>query len=188
MYSLIVAMTADGGIGNKGSIPWKIPADMEMFKLKTMGGIVVMGRKTWESIPKKFRPLSGRTNVVLTRDKTFATEYPEVHVFQLEDCVNWLSTQTQEVFIIGGKDIYEMFLYLGLVNKVCLTRVVGDYECDTVLCYTPNYFETKWIKQRLLSRETHDLSIRIGFNGGQYNEFIRSEHSSGSKEEILWVR
>lgn len=67
--NIIVAYNDHRVIGNKGDIPWKIPADMKRFKELTNGGVVIMGRKTWDSLPPKFRPLPNRINIVLTRQK-----------------------------------------------------------------------------------------------------------------------
>lgn len=129
---LIVAADEDEGIGREGQIPWKIPEDMQRFKALTMGGTVVMGRKTYDSLPERFRPLPGRVNVVLTRTPSHEWHHgrgtPEVIVtdtlgdegFKLPD----------DAWIIGGAEVYAEALRLGLVDEIYLTRVLDTFVCD----------------------------------------------------------
>ena len=71
MITIVAAVARNGCIGKDGGLPWRIPEDMQRYRNITMGKVVVMGRKTWESIPERFRPLPGRTNVVLTRQEAY---------------------------------------------------------------------------------------------------------------------
>ena len=145
----IVAATADKmGIGMNGTLPWKLPGDMKFFRKTTSSvekvnhfNAVVMGRKTWESIPKKFRPLSGRVNVVLSKDDEAREKYDipeEVLVAKsLQKGFNELNairhkTPIETVYVIGGGKIYEEAMSTGLCEQIYLTRIHKDgIECDT---------------------------------------------------------
>ncbi len=102
--SLIWAQTHSGVIGRAGGIPWRLPEDMARFKKLTMGHTVVMGRRTWESLPAKFRPLPGRRNVVLTRQADYVAEGADV-VTSLDDAL-----AGEEVWVMGGAEIYALAL------------------------------------------------------------------------------
>ncbi len=123
---MIVATDEKGVIGKNGKIPWRLSADMKHFADSTMGKAVVMGRKTYDSLPTKFKPLPGRANIVLTRDMNF--EAPGCIVMHsmeevLQTSIAW------EVVIIGGAEIYKLFLPHTrrlLVTKVDATIESGD--------------------------------------------------------------
>ena len=102
---LIWAQTNSGVIGRKGAIPWHLPEDMAHFKELTMGHTVVMGRRTWESLPAKVRPLPGRRNIVITRQADYVAEGAEV-VTSLDDAL----TADDYVWVIGGAEIYPLAL------------------------------------------------------------------------------
>ena len=99
MIGLIWAQAANGVIGRDNAIPWHVPEDMAHFRAVTAGSTVVMGRRTWESLPDRFRPLPGRRNVVLTRDRSWTAEGAEV-VHDLESALRG------DVWVIGGADVY----------------------------------------------------------------------------------
>jgi dihydrofolate reductase len=101
---LIWAQTASGVIGRAGAIPWHLPEDLARFKELTLGHTVVMGRRTWESLPVKVRPLPGRRNVVLTRQADYVTEGAEVVTSLQEALVD------DNVWVIGGAEIYPLAL------------------------------------------------------------------------------
>jgi dihydrofolate reductase len=126
MFSLIAAVAKNGVVGNQGTLPWHIPDDMAHFKTVTAGKPVVMGRKTWESLPERFRPLPGRRNVVMTRDAGYVAAGAEV-VAGVE-AVQALLHGADEVMIIGGGEIYKAFL--PYASKLYLTHVDVDYEGD----------------------------------------------------------
>lgn len=102
--ALIWAQSTSGIIGRDGGIPWQLPEDMARFKELTMGHTVVMGRRTWESLPARFRPLPGRRNVVLTRNPQYRAEGAEV-VTSLDDVLSMPDT-----WVIGGAEIYHLAL------------------------------------------------------------------------------
>jgi dihydrofolate reductase/thymidylate synthase len=118
-YQVVVSATRDMGIGKDGTLPWKLPGDLKFFKDITVTtsdpskkNAVVMGRKTWESIPLKFRPLPGRLNVILTRSGSFdfATAENVVICGSLDSALQLLATTpycltVEKTFIIGGGEI-----------------------------------------------------------------------------------
>ncbi len=102
MTSLIWAQSTSGVIGRDGAIPWRLPEDMAHFKDLTMGHTVVMGRRTWESLPPRFRPLPGRRNVVLTRNPHYQADGAEV-ITSLDDVL-----ALPDTWVIGGSEIYHL--------------------------------------------------------------------------------
>ena len=124
--SLIVAVSRNGVIGNKGKLPWHIPADLKHFKAMTMGKPVIMGRKTWDSLEPK--PLPGRTNIVITRDKSLRAEGATVvHSFD-EALAKARGENPQEIMILGGEAIFAAAL--PIATRVYLTAIEGDFEGD----------------------------------------------------------
>ncbi|MDJ0010961.1 dihydrofolate reductase [Rhodococcus erythropolis] len=122
--TLIWAQAHDGVIGVDNTIPWRVSEDMAYFKRVTMGYPVIMGRRTWDSIPLKFRPFSGRRNIVVTRDPQWQAEGAEV-VHRLDDA---LALPDGDVFVVGGGQIYSAALPFAthlLVTEVDLD-IAGD--------------------------------------------------------------
>ena len=126
MLSLIVAASRNGVIGAGNKLPWHLPADLKRFKQLTMGHPILMGRKTFESIGK---PLPGRTNIVITRQEGFQACGATV-AHSLEEALQICEGQ-EEVFVIGGAEIYKQAL--PLADRIYLTRVDADFEGDTFL-------------------------------------------------------
>ena len=118
--NIIVAIGKDGAIGRNGDLIWKIPEDLKRFKALTTGHPVIMGRKTWESLPKK--PLPNRRNIVVTRQKDFQAEGAET-ANSINEAMKLV--EGEDAFIIGGAEIYKEFLpyatrlYLTLVDESC---------------------------------------------------------------------
>jgi len=99
VIGLVWAQSRDGVIGRAGTLPWHLPEDLAHFRALTTGATVVMGRRTWESLPPKFRPLPGRRNVVLTRDASWSAEGADV-AHDLDEAL------TGDVWVIGGASVY----------------------------------------------------------------------------------
>lgn len=118
IVTLVVAASLDGVIGRGGDLPWRLPADLKRFKATTKGHAVVMGRKTWLSLPK--RPLVDRLNIVLTRDPSFVAEGAQV-VGSLDDAIAIGARFNDEVMIIGGSSLYAEGLRIA--DRVVLTLV-----------------------------------------------------------------
>jgi len=146
-FSVVAAATWPNlGIGYQGGLPWKsLKPDMKYFKNLTstpktdgLRNVVIMGRKTWESIPSKFRPLSNRINVVLSRNPEFTTEDEEVKVFQsfnvAINSVPNMYSDMGEVFVIGGSQVYEQALKHECLSQVYITKVYKSFDCD---CFLP---------------------------------------------------
>ena len=162
MIKIIVAMASNGVIGKENGLPWVLPTDMKHFKNITSGHSVLMGRKCWESIPDKFRPLPNRNNIVLTRNTSYVAKGATVE-HSLEDVISKFKKSNNVLFIIGGSEIYNesfkhaksMFLtniynevdgdiYLtGLNNKEWDMKEMSELIHENGLTYTINYYEKK---------------------------------------------
>lgn len=125
MISIIVAVSEDYGIGKDKELLWQIPEDMKRFKKLTYGQTVIMGKKTWESLPKK--PLPGRRNIVLTDDPL---EYIECSItaYSIEDALDKCG-KDEEIFIIGGGSIYRQFM--PLADRLYITHIHKKAPADT---------------------------------------------------------
>jgi dihydrofolate reductase len=124
--SLIAAVTSSGGIGKNNALLWHEPADQKHFRQVTMGCPVIMGRKTWDSLPQRFRPLAGRTNIVITRQPHWQAPGALV-AHALEDALMHAAS-ADKVFVIGGAEIYA--LALPLADELVLTEVAMDIKAD----------------------------------------------------------
>ncbi|HET6481072.1 MAG TPA: dihydrofolate reductase [Actinoplanes sp.] len=120
---LIWAEALDRVVGANGEIPWRLPEDQAVFRQRTTGTTVVMGRATWDSLPSRFRPLPGRRNVVLTRDPAWSA--PGAEVAHAVDEVDL----SGEVWVMGGESIYHAFL--PRADHVLRTRIELDVPGDT---------------------------------------------------------
>lgn len=139
--TLIVAIGKNSEIGKNNDLLWHLPADMRFFKDSTQGGIVIMGRKNWDSIPEKYRPLSNRENIVLTRNDKFTADGAVVFS-TWEACMDHCkSIKDKEIFIIGGAQIYEIALAAGDVDRMLITHVDAAFDADT---FFPKWNEQDW--------------------------------------------
>jgi dihydrofolate reductase len=124
--SLIVAVSRNGVIGNKGKLPWHIPADHKLFKTLTMGKPVIMGRKTWDSLGHN--PLPGRTNIVVTRDRSLRAEGAHVVHSYSDALAKARAENPQEIMVLGGEAIFAEALKTA--DRVYLTAIEGEFEGD----------------------------------------------------------
>ena len=121
--NIIVAAGRDGAIGRNGDLIWRIPSDLRRFKSLTMGHAIIMGRKTWESLPK--RPLPGRLNIIVTRQEGYEAEWVKVAHTPEEAVIMAFENGDRSPFIIGGAQLYETLIpyadriYLTEVDAVC---------------------------------------------------------------------
>ncbi|ANM62434.1 thymidylate synthase 1 [Arabidopsis thaliana] len=146
-YQVVVAATKEMGIGKDGKLPWNLPTDLKFFKDITLTtsdsskkNAVVMGRKTWESIPIKYRPLSGRLNVVLTRSGGFDIANTEnvVTCSSVDSALDLLAAppyclSIERVFVIGGGDILREALNRPSCDAIHLTEIDTSVDCDTFI-------------------------------------------------------
>ena len=143
IVSIIAAMSENRVIGRHNKLPWHLPADMKHFKRLTMGKPVVMGRKTFESIGG---PLSGRTNIVITRNKQYHTD-DCIIVHSIDEAFD-LAKTSNELMVIGGASFYEQAL--PLADRMYLTLVHTTLSGDALF---PQYKEEDWI---VVNRSDHE--------------------------------
>lgn len=134
--NLIWAQAKNGIIGNHGSMPWHIPEDLAHFRHVTQNKPVIMGRKTWDSLPKKFRPLPFRRNIVLTRSPNWAAgkgnsnaEVIKANSIETSMSPQIVGREVTEVWVIGGGQIYPQFLKYA--SRIEVTEIQEDIEGDT---------------------------------------------------------
>ena len=125
--TLVVAVAENGVIGRDGGMPWRLSTDMRRFKATTMGKPLVMGRKTWESFPK--RPLPGRHNIIVTRDRAYRAEGADLAASLDEALSLARAGGAAEACVIGGGEIYAVAL--PLADRLDVTHVLAEIEGDT---------------------------------------------------------
>jgi dihydrofolate reductase len=139
MITIIVATDKNNVIGNENDIPWHIPEDFKYFKEQTMNKPIILGRKTWESLPRK--PLPNRIHYIISRNENYdVTEYKDVYCFNsLEDAINQAKIEQQEIMIIGGAEIYKQAL--PFTDKILRTLIDLEVQGDTYFPEIPKEFE-----------------------------------------------
>ena len=151
MITLILALADNGVIGRNGAIPWRISDDLKRFKQLTLGKPVVMGRKTWDSLPKK--PLPERTNIVVTRQPGWKAE-GAIAASSLDDALAQ-AAQAAEVMVIGGAEIYRAAL--AKAQRIELTEVHRPFEGDA-------FFSFEREAWREVAREEHATQHGLSFS------------------------
>jgi dihydrofolate reductase len=152
IISLIAALSKNRVIGKDNDLPWHLPDDMKYFMQTTKAHHVIMGRKNYQSIPEKFRPLPNRTNIVVTRQQNFDAPNCTV-VNSIEAALEIARNNNEhEVFIIGGAEIYNQGL--ASANKLYLTEIEAEINGDT---YFPDFNKSEW---REMSRVHHTTDER----------------------------
>jgi dihydrofolate reductase len=173
-FNIIVAHTKNRGIGYKNDLPWpRITKDMDFFRNITIGthehteasgtqNCVIMGRKTWDSIPSKFRPLPNRRNVIISRTMTYEDISEDDMVTRIyRDLDNAIDSTNSDrtihdVFVIGGGTIYESVIKHPYLNKMYIANVHGDYDVDTFFPEYPEWFK----KNKTIYFDEHiDISV-----------------------------
>ncbi|MGH8961393.1 MAG: dihydrofolate reductase [Jatrophihabitantaceae bacterium] len=134
MIGLIWAQAANGVIGRAGALPWHLPEDLAHFRDTTRGATVVMGRRTWDSLPDRFRPLPGRRNVVLTRHDTWTVDGAEV----VHDLAEALAA-AGDAWVIGGAEVYAAAL--PYADRAVVTELREEFDGDV---HAPQ-FDTTWL-------------------------------------------
>jgi dihydrofolate reductase len=152
--ALVAAVARGGVIGRDSGIPWRLPEDMRRFRTLTMGHPVVMGRRTWESLPDQFRPLPGRGNVVVTRNSDWSAQGAD-RAGSIEDALRLLEGEAT-VFVIGGGEIYAAAL--PSADELLLTEIDAEIEGDT---YFPNWNPDDFEE---VARERHVSSDGVGYS------------------------
>ncbi len=153
--SLVAAVAANGVIGKDNDLPWRLPDDMKFFMGKTKGHHVILGRKNYESLPAKFKPLPERTNIVVTRQKDYEADGCIV-VHRFEDALAYAKKNGEhEVMVVGGSDIYK--LSLPFADYLYLTEVQAAVDGDV---YFPKFDRAVWQE---ISRKHHPADERHKF-------------------------
>jgi dihydrofolate reductase len=155
IISLIVAIAENNVIGKDNTLIWHLPADMKYFKEKTSGHCILTGRKNYESIPEKFRPLPSRSNLIITHQKNY--EAPGAFVFHfIENAITFAQKQGEtELFIIGGAEIYKQCL--PIADKIYITRIKHPFEGDA---FFPELNTDEWKEES-----------RIDFKADEKNKY-----------------
>ena len=172
---LIVAVDKNNGIGKQGKLPWHVPEDLKYFKRETLGATVIMGRVTYDSIGSL---LPKRENIVISRHGRIAARVPTVA--SLAQAFERAKINgTSKVFVIGGKQIYKQAL--PFCNTIMLTRIPGDYGCDTF--FPELNFEHGW--KRISLRREHAESIDgwVEYSIYQRLEFVSFELAPSAQPE-----
>ena len=153
MINIIVAYCKNRGMGINNKLPWMISKDLKRFKIFTMGNGnngVIMGRKTWESLP--FRPLPRRKNIVLSRTMEVTTSNCIVKR-NLEDALDYTNkNKLNSTWIIGGGEIYDEALKSNYVNNVYVTEIKEDFECDVFFSELPDHYDLRYQSNWNLSK------------------------------------
>jgi len=143
-FDIIVAVDNKNGIGKNGFLPWNLPGDMRHFKAVTTAtqakermNAVIMGRKTWESIPEKFRPLVGRLNIVLTTNSTYQLPSSVLKAYSLDVALDVVSSgdhhrTIDQVFVIGGASVYTQAVNHSQCRRIFVTKIDADFSCDVM--------------------------------------------------------
>jgi dihydrofolate reductase len=151
---LIFARAANGVIGNHNALPWHLPEDMAHFKRTTLGCPVIMGRKTWDSLPPKFRPLPGRLNVVVTRQPDWQAE-GALCAHSLSEAVA-LCPAESDAWVIGGAEMYAQAV--PLASTAVVTEIDAAYEGDA---YAPQ-FGLEWT-ETARERQVSNTGLSFSF-------------------------
>jgi dihydrofolate reductase len=150
---LIYARARNGTIGKDGQMPWHLPEDLAHFKRVTLGQPVIMGRKTWDSLPARFRPLPGRVNIVITRQADWQAE-GALRATSIEDAMR-LCGDAPDAWIMGGAEIYRQAE--PLASTAVVTEIDADFEGDAFApTLTPAWQET--------ARESHLAASGLTFS------------------------
>jgi len=160
-FSLIVAHDQNLGIGKGNQLPWRIPQDLKRFRELTSAGqdanllnAVIMGRKTWDSIPPKQRPLPKRHNIVLTRSNLLLAQKDTWVVSSLEKAVSIAEELLCEnLFVIGGAEVYRQAIGLDKFRRLYATEIKGSFDCDVFFPDYSSFFtlseQSEWMHDQL---------------------------------------
>ena len=164
-FSIVVAMDQKRGIGREGKLPWHLKCDLRHFKEittktqdKNKRNVVIMGRKTWDSLPSGFQPLPKRINVVITRNEDL--KLPE-GVFKAEGFDQALELlekgaikkSVESVYVIGGAQIYQQAIDRKECRKIYLTQIFHSFDCDTFFPHFVNHFQHEVSSPRYAENE-----------------------------------
>jgi len=166
--SIIVAVAHDNVIGKDNDLVWHLPKDMKFFMDTTLNHYVIMGRRNYDSIPEKYRPLKNRTNVVVTRKMDFKAPNCVV-VNSIQEGIDAAKANgDKECFIIGGGQIYAESLEKDMVDKMYITHIDQEFEGDT---FFPKFNKSDW-NLRILMEHQKDEKNRYDFVVIEYTKKV----------------
>ncbi len=161
---LIAAVDAEFGIGKNNDLPWHLPADMAFFKEKTQNTVVITGRKNYESIPEKYRPLTNRINIVLSRKEDYIAE--GCIVFKsYDDALHALynglipGTKDKEIFVIGGGQLFKEVVLKDKIDEMYITHIEHSFNADV---FFPDFDTSKW-NYEIIDRQEPDAKNKYPF-------------------------
>ncbi len=160
-FTVIAAVDDAGGIGRAGGLPWRLKADMERFRRITTGAggganAVILGRRTWESLPARFRPLPERRNIVVSRSPDYAAAGARTAP-DFASALALAAAEVGEIFVIGGAEIYALALAHPGCRLILLTRVAGRHGCDA---FFPRFAD---LRPRATGPELQEGGLRFAF-------------------------
>jgi len=168
--ALIAAVGRNGAIGKDGSMPWQLKADLAHFRRTTLGCPVVMGRKTWDSLPAAFKPLPGRRNIVVTRNARWQAEGAQA-ARSLDDALAQVAG-SERVFVIGGGELY--IQALPQADELVMTEIDADFNADT---FFPAWDRRTFVE---VSREGH-----VSEAGWRYDFVSYRRPVDGTEGELI---
>lgn len=175
MAELILAIDKNYGIGYKGRLPWKCKEDMTLFKEKTMGKILVVGRKTYESLCGNQLP--GRELRVLSRDESIPKEIRMYHIEDVYKIPNWENS----IVFAGGVEVYKAAIQRGMVRRVYLSMIHGDYQCDVFIPRTLlslNFTNVSTIEYNTFTHHTLEI---LKYSENQYLDLVNRVLTQGDE-------
>ena len=158
MISLIAAVAKNRVIGKDNQLLWHLPEDMRYFRETTRGKAVIMGRKTWESLPDSFRPLPGRHNIVVSRNPSYQATGATL-VTSLDEAKS-KAGEANEVFIIGGAELYQQAMQIA--DRLYLTEIANNFEGDA---FFPEVLPQVWEE---ISRKSQQGTSGLEFSFVEY--------------------
>ncbi len=164
-FSIVVAMDQKQGIGRDGNLPWHLKCDLQHFKEittktrdKDKRNAVIMGRKTWDSLPAQFRPLPDRVNIVITRNGDLKFPQGVLRADGLDQALELLtkgalSKTVESVYVIGGAQIFEQAIVRKECRKIYLTQILRSFDCDIFFPPFIDYFQHEVSSPRYVENE-----------------------------------
>lgn len=188
--TIIVAYDQQKGIGFENRIPWNIPEDQSVFKYRTIGQAVIMGRKTYDSLPKSVRPLPNRMNIVLSRNEHLSI--PKVTVAHSSQQAIEIAIKSElKPFVIGGEEIYRLFLEHNLVDSIIATEIPEQHKVDTYFPDISRYgVWVKFFKSKFTSFDIYEYKTieHVVDEYNDLNKYMLELQAKLTKSDILLAR
>lgn len=158
---MIAAVATNGVIGKDNTLPWRLPKDMKFFAEETTGNVVIMGRKSWDSLPAKFKPLPQRLNMIISRQskEQLGITDPTVEVFDnVLSAIQKAETSNGKIYIIGGAEIYKAAM--PYVNELIITEVKAEIDGDTYFpTITSDFTEISRVENKADEKHKYDFDF-----------------------------